>query len=463
MLTMLIKLVELMHGDITLDSVLGQGSVATFSIPFTKAPFYSDELTTLDMEQVPSRLRSEVSISDLMSVSVPPSPSSNLAMRRPSSHSRTLDSSPDLSEEERQRVHVLVVEDNPINQQIALKTIKKLNFSVCAVWNGQEALDYLLKEETPEHPKPDIILMDVQMPVMDGYKATYTIRHAEPFITDRRIQNTPIVAMTASAIQGDREKCESAGMNDYLSKPVKGKILESMLIKWALELKKKRKRSASKMGAEVPEVVKRRGSEMTNADRTTQKQGTLIRNDLSTRQQSQSSLDSPENARTKKSTNSQFSHRPLPNRVTTTPTKVEAPGAVKGMTDHFNKLQFARDHAIRRSSETPEGSAQRRFDYEEKAMQLRDNQLIMGSACNLSNEVPGHIDARNDIESKSNIEKSPFEETRNTKSLFLHPQNQPLTRENMARLQGTVGRLAKADSLGGNSSLDVDDGEDSQL
>ena len=122
-----------------------------------------------------------------------------------------------------------------MNQTIALRLIKKFGFSVSAVWNGKEALDYLLEPTTLDHPKPDIILMDVQMPVLDGYRATHFIRHHSPFSTLPDIRALPIVAMTASAIQGDREKCVRAGMNDYLAKPVKGPILEAMLLKWALE------------------------------------------------------------------------------------------------------------------------------------------------------------------------------------------------------------------------------------
>lgn len=105
---------------------------------------------------------------------------------------------------------------------------------VNAVWNGKEALDYLIAAEEPNspHPKPDIILMDVQMPIIDGYKATHLIRHHAPYNVLSR--NIPIVAMTASAIQGDREKCKKAGMDDYLAKPVKGKTLEKMLVRWAI-------------------------------------------------------------------------------------------------------------------------------------------------------------------------------------------------------------------------------------
>lgn len=122
-----------------------------------------------------------------------------------------------------------------VNQTIALRLIKKFGFSVSAVWNGKEALDYLLEPTTPDHPKPDVILMDVQMPVLDGYRATHYIRHHSPFSSLPDIRALPIVAMTASAIQGDREKCVRAGMNDYLAKPVKGPTLEEKLLKWALE------------------------------------------------------------------------------------------------------------------------------------------------------------------------------------------------------------------------------------
>lgn len=120
--------------------------------------------------------------------------------------------------------------------------MKKFGFSVNAVWNGQQALDYLMKDPSPEHPKPDIILMDVQMPILDGYQATHRIRHHRPYATIEWIRTIPIVAMTASAIQGDKEKCQQAGMDDYLSKPVKAPTLEKKLIKWAIEGQKSGRR-----------------------------------------------------------------------------------------------------------------------------------------------------------------------------------------------------------------------------
>lgn len=116
-----------------------------------------------------------------------------------------------------------------INQKIAIKTIKKLDYTVSAVWNGAEALSYLSRPSA-SRPKPDIILMDCMMPVMDGYEATTKIRNDEQF--DDSVRKTPIIAMTASAIKGDKERCESAGMDDYLSKPVVKGSLEAMLGKW---------------------------------------------------------------------------------------------------------------------------------------------------------------------------------------------------------------------------------------
>jgi CheY-like chemotaxis protein len=108
--------------------------------------------------------------------------------------------------------------------------VKKLGFKVDAAWNGKEALDYLEASQAGKHTKPDIILMDVQMPVIDGYKCTHILRHHVPYRA--YTHEVPIIAMTASAIQGDREKCKKAGMDDYLAKPVKSNILEKMLVRW---------------------------------------------------------------------------------------------------------------------------------------------------------------------------------------------------------------------------------------
>ena len=233
------NLVELMHGKLWLDSQLGMGTKATFWIPFQKAPYQADGSRMADVNSAP-----DVSLSHSNSVhSVPPIPStpSKDGHKRESSEVTIPAEQPQerLEDAERKNIQVLVVEDNAVNQQIALKTIKKLGFPVNAVWNGKEALDYL-QNPSQKQPLPDIILMDVQMPVMDGYRATYTIRNGQPFANNADLQSLPIVAMTASAIQGDREKCESAGMDDYLAKPVTKPILEKMLVKWAIEGRRKR-------------------------------------------------------------------------------------------------------------------------------------------------------------------------------------------------------------------------------
>lgn len=242
-LTISKNLVELMHGEIELQSILGTGTTASFFVPFNR-PAYGAGETVMLSGPAPDRLQSEVSMPDYAMPSAPASPGKQRDLRRPSSTvglgSGYAGPSADLAsitDEDRRQTHILVVEDNPINQQIAIKTIKKLKYSVHAVWNGQEALDYLQSTDDEEHPRPDIILMDVQMPVLDGYKATCILRSEQPYV---HIRETPIIAMTASAIHGDREKCEDAGMNDYLAKPVKGKVLEEMLLKWTLKVRDRR-------------------------------------------------------------------------------------------------------------------------------------------------------------------------------------------------------------------------------
>jgi len=105
---------------------------------------------------------------------------------------------------------VLLVEDNSVNQQVALGILKKLGVHADAVANGMEALNSL--QSIPY----DVVLMDVQMPILDGYETTRRIRESVGTLP----KSIPIIAMTANAMQGDREKCMAAGMNDYLTKPI---------------------------------------------------------------------------------------------------------------------------------------------------------------------------------------------------------------------------------------------------
>ena len=119
---------------------------------------------------------------------------------------------------------VLLVEDNAINRQVASEILDSLGISVKLAESGLEALDRLLGVDEPPHY--DAVLMDIQMPGMDGFETTRRIRR------DARYADIPIVAMTAYAMIGDREKCLDAGMNDYVSKPIDVGTLFVTLDKW---------------------------------------------------------------------------------------------------------------------------------------------------------------------------------------------------------------------------------------
>ncbi|MDZ7847024.1 MAG: ATP-binding protein [Owenweeksia sp.] len=175
------KLVELHHGDINIESTPEVGTTVQVSLSYEKVP----------VEKQPTHDYS-------------------------------------LEEKDLRGARVLVVEDNAINQLIMRKLLSSWhNTEFSIVENGQEALNILEKEVF------DIILMDLQMPIMDGYEATHAIRAGQP---SAEVKNIPIIAVTADTMEETKEKVFGIGINDYLSKPVKA---ETLFEKIALLLSRK--------------------------------------------------------------------------------------------------------------------------------------------------------------------------------------------------------------------------------
>ncbi len=175
------RIVELMGGEIEFESAPGAGSNFYFTLPFERQA--TDEVS---LELAASVLRPVAQ------------------KRRP-----------------RRSFRILLVEDNPVNQMVASKQLELLGYKADTADDGLQALEALAANDY------DLVMMDCQMPELDGYEATRRIRQRE---SDKK--HTPIVAMTAHAVKGDREKCLAAGMDDYLAKPFLESDLEAMLDRW---------------------------------------------------------------------------------------------------------------------------------------------------------------------------------------------------------------------------------------
>jgi CheY-like chemotaxis protein len=198
-------------------------------------PEGTPELIT-QLEQILGRLKghidiNSISVEDLRSTKEP-------SLELPSSDMTPQSSKKQLSNSERGQgasLNILLVEDTPINLKLVRHQVHLLGHQSDAAENGQEALDKLAQGEY------DIVLMDCQMPVMDGYQATQLLRRREG-----SNHHIVVIGMTAYAMQGDREKCLEAGMDDYLSKPVMIKDLKVMLERWSFVVKRDSHKQKSK-------------------------------------------------------------------------------------------------------------------------------------------------------------------------------------------------------------------------
>jgi CheY-like chemotaxis protein len=129
-----------------------------------------------------------------------------------------------LIEDVKHSVHILLAEDNPVNRKLARFMLTKAGYRLDVVENGKEAVE----KYTSDPDRYDLILMDIQMPEMDGREASRMIR-------DKGFDCVPIIAMTAESMKGDDEKCLEAGMNDFISKPIKREVVFEMIKRWVLK------------------------------------------------------------------------------------------------------------------------------------------------------------------------------------------------------------------------------------
>ncbi len=212
------RIARLMHGDLWVESSEGQGSTFFFSAIFDIA--HAEDVTCVIMEQNIEKGKPYVAIPSLEDAMT--APCDNL--EQDSSCTKPCEES---TTQEQTSFHILLVEDNEINQLIAEELLKNGGHTVDIANNGQEALDLL------ENNNYHIVLMDIQMPVLDGLSTVRKIR------ADERLAHMPVIAMSAHAMTGDREISLHHGMNEHITKPISPQILYETVNTWALRPDKK--------------------------------------------------------------------------------------------------------------------------------------------------------------------------------------------------------------------------------
>ncbi len=199
------RLVEGMGGRIGVESTVGSGSRFWFELPLEETT--ESSLENIVDSQIPTAVMTEPPANDHLAATTPSQNSASLSKQTLNFDGMSF--------------HLLLAEDNKINQKLALAMLGRLGFTVDLAENGQEAV------MASNNKQYALILMDMQMPVMDGLEATRTIRAGNG--VNKR---TPIVALTANAMQSDNDDCRSAGMNDFLTKPINRENLTACLAHW---------------------------------------------------------------------------------------------------------------------------------------------------------------------------------------------------------------------------------------
>lgn len=210
------QLIERMQGEIRVDSEEHQGTTFTVSLPL---PVHSPPGP--DLEQ-PARgiTQPERTITTGTNLITEP-PADNPVLAGWPKPAQSSAKASEGSGEPPQGLSILLVEDNNVNQIVAGALLKRMGHRVDMADNGQLALDALNRQPY------DLVLMDCQMPVLDGYETTRRIR------SNPRWQDLPVIAVTANVVQGDRDTCFACGMNDYITKPYSRHQLSDVIARWA--------------------------------------------------------------------------------------------------------------------------------------------------------------------------------------------------------------------------------------